>query len=250
MVDDLYQSFRLLLSTLSATGSLGFVSFRHSHPLPVSSPVKMASFKFMQLTRSFSVSAANLSKLVTPPIQVYGVEGRYAHALYSAATKDKKLDAVEKELNSFNQLLQKDKKLADFIANPSLKRAEKKAVLEGVLKKQNVSPLTLNLFGALAENGRISKVGGVISAFGKIMSAHRGEVVCKVTTAKALDNASLKELKDALQGFLTKGETIQLEVVVDPSIIGGMVVNIGDKYVDMSMATKIKTYTNLIKEAV
>nr|ABO26647.1 ATP synthase, H+ transporting, mitochondrial F1 complex, o subunit [Haliotis discus discus] len=171
-------------------------------------------------------------------------------ALYSAATKDKKLDAVEKELNSFNQLLQKDKKLAELIANPSLKRAEKKVVLEGVLKKQNVSPLTLNLFGALAENGRINKVGGVIGAFAKIMSAHRGEVVCKVTTAKALDNASLKELKDALQGFLQKGETIHLEVSVDPAVIGGMVVNIGDKYVDMSMATKIKTYTNLIKEAV
>lgn len=40
--------------------------------------------------------------ILQPPVQVYGVEGRYAHALYSAATKDKKLDAVEKELNSFN----------------------------------------------------------------------------------------------------------------------------------------------------
>ncbi|GFS15793.1 ATP synthase subunit O, mitochondrial, partial [Elysia marginata] len=102
----------------------------------------------------------------------------------------------------------------------------------------------------LADNGRINKTPQVLSSFGKIMSAHRGEVVCSVVTAKVLDEASMKELRAALQAFLKKGQTLQLQTEVDPSLIGGMKVTIGDRFVDMSMASKIKTYTNLIKQAV
>ncbi|XP_076444655.1 ATP synthase peripheral stalk subunit OSCP, mitochondrial-like [Babylonia areolata] len=210
----------------------------------------MASFRFSQVVRQFTTSAVQHGKLVNTPIQVFGIEGRYATALFSAASKQKKLDAVEKEMNSLSNLLQKDKKLADFVANPSLKRVEKKAVLEDVLKKQKYSDLTVNLVAAMADNGRIAKIKGVLSTFAQLMSAHRGEVVCTVKTAKALDKASLNDLKTALEGFLKKGETLQLATEVDPSLIGGMVVSIGDKYVDMSMATKIKNYTTLIKQAV
>jgi F-type H+-transporting ATPase subunit O len=53
-----------------------------------------------------------------------------------------------------------------------------------------------------------------------------------------------------LQAFAKKGETIKIELKVDPTIIGGMVVSIGDKYVDMSVATKIKKYTEIIQDAV
>ena len=65
-----------------------------------------------------------------------------------------------------------------------------------------------------------------------------------------MDAKESKALDTALRGFLKKGESLLLETVVDPSLIGGMRVNIGDKYVDMSMASKIKTYTALLKQAV
>ncbi|GFO12369.1 ATP synthase subunit o, mitochondrial, partial [Plakobranchus ocellatus] len=122
--------------------------------------------------------------------------------------------------------------------------------VEDIMKKRNFTDLTTNLFVTLAENGRINKTPQVLSSFSKIMSAHRGEVVCSVVTAKALDEASMKELRAALQGFLKKGQSLQLQTEVDPALIGGMKVTIGDRYVDMSMASKIKTYTNLIKQAV
>lgn len=78
--------------------------------------------------RQFSTSAAR-AKLVQAPIQIYGLEGRYAHALYSAASKEKKLDAVEKELNGFRDLVNKDKKLADYIGNPTINKFEKRGIL-------------------------------------------------------------------------------------------------------------------------
>ncbi|CAI9726658.1 ATP synthase subunit O, mitochondrial-like [Octopus vulgaris] len=209
----------------------------------------MASLKFVQPVRQFATSSLRL-KLVKPPVQVFGIAGRYATALYSAATKENKLDLVQKDLTALKGLMAKDVSFAQFIENPSLKRKDKETALVGVAQKMKYNNLVVNLLGALSENGRIQKISGVIDAFEIIMSSHRGEVPCTVTTAKALDAATLKELQAALQLFLNKKEKLILETKVDPTIIGGMLVNIGDRFVDMSMATKIRTYTNLIKQAV
>lgn len=208
----------------------------------------MAASRFGFVARHFSTSPVS-AKLVTAPINVFGMDGRYAHALYSAAVKEKKLEVVEKELKAIQDLFGREQNLAEFVANPSIQRTAKRDAVTQIFQKQNFSSLILNTFAALAENGRLNKVSGVLSAFAKIMSAHRGEVMCSVTTAKPLDEASLKELKAALQAFMKKGETLQLETTVDPTLIGGMVVTVGDKYIDMSMATKIKTFTNLISQA-
>jgi len=202
------------------------------------------------LIRPFSTSSGARAKLIQPPVHVFGVEGRYAHALYSAATKEKKLDIVEKDIKDLRATLKTDVRLAEFMANPTIKRNEKRETLAAAFKKKNYSNITVNLFASLADNGRLNKLNAVFGAFDKMMSAHRGEVICTVTTAKPLDQAYLKELTTALEAFLKQGEKLQLETKVDPSLIGGMVVNIGDKYVDMSTATKIKAYTNVIKQAV
>merc|ERR1711946_31217 len=180
-------------------------------------PSKMAaSTKFAVLARNFSSSSVNAA-LVKPPIQVFGLEGRYASALYSAASKQKSLKAE---------------------------------ALASVAKKQNMTPLSANLLGMMAENGRLDKLDGVINSFKTIMAAYRGEVTCQVTSAKPLDAASLKEIETALNGFLQKGQTLQMTAVVDPAIVGGLVVVIGDRYIDMSLATKMQRYSALLKQAV
>uniref|UniRef100_A0A8B9N3N0 ATP synthase peripheral stalk subunit OSCP, mitochondrial n=1 Tax=Accipiter nisus TaxID=211598 RepID=A0A8B9N3N0_9AVES len=200
--------------------------------------------------RQLSTSAARpVSKLVKPPIQVYGLEGRYATALYSAATKQKKLDQVEKELGRVWTLL-KDPKLSTVVMNPHIKSAVKQKAVNDALAKEKMSPITVNLMNLLAENGRLRYTPDIVTAFGKIMSAYRGEVLCTVTTAQPLDDANLTELKSALSGFLAKGEVLKLEAKTDPSILGGMIVNIGEKYVDMSTRSKIQKLTKIMRETV
>lgn len=71
-----------------------------------------------------------------------------------------------------------------------------------------------------------------------------------MTTAKELDPAQRKQLEDTLKKFVKSNETIHLTAKIDPAIIGGMIVSIGDKYADMSVASKIKKYTELISQAV
>ncbi|XP_060903823.1 ATP synthase subunit O, mitochondrial [Labrus mixtus] len=208
----------------------------------------MAALMLGQQVRQFSSSVARpVAKLMKPPIQVYGVEGRYATALFSAASKQKKLDQVEQELGNVSALI-KDPKLSSIVMNPHVKRSLKLKIFGDALTKAKVSPIIMNFINVLAENGRLPLTGSVISAFGKMMGAHRGEVICSVTTAQPLDADSLNELKVALNGFLQKGESIKLETKSDPSILGGMIVSIGDKYVDMSTKTKIHKLTKLIKE--
>jgi len=199
--------------------------------------------------RKFSSSAMR-SKLVSAPIQLFGTEGRYAHALYSAATKQESLAAVEAELAGFQATAASDTPLREFLRNPSVKRVHKIDAVKDVAAKQQLSPVTTNFLASLAENGRMGQMADIIGAFNKLMSAHRGEVVCSVTTAKPLEADEQAELEGALHAFLQAGQVLQLSTSVDPALIGGMVVNIGDKFVDMSMATKIKAYSALITEAV
>jgi len=197
------------------------------------------------LARNISSSSV-AQQLVKPPIQVFGMEGRYACALYSAASKQKALDAVEKDLINFQATVKKDPKLYDFIVNPTIKRSVKAKILKDASDQIKFNPATGFLLEVLAENGRLKKLDSVIQAYRLIMAAHRGEVVCEVTTAKPLDGSQRKELEAQLKKFVKSNETILLTAKVDPSIIGGMVVSIGDKYVDMSVASKVKKYTDLI----
>ncbi|KAG8518550.1 ATP synthase subunit O, mitochondrial [Galemys pyrenaicus] len=146
--------------------------------------------------------------------------GRYATALYSAASKQNKLEQVEKELVRVAQLL-KEPKMATSILNPHVKRSIKVKSLNDMTAKERFSPLTVNLINLLAENGRLNNTPAIISAFTTMMSVHRGEVPCTVTTAST-----------------------------DPSIMGGMIVRIGEKYVDMSAKTKIQKLSKVMRETV
>uniref|UniRef100_A0A1B6EK86 Oligomycin sensitivity conferral protein n=1 Tax=Cuerna arida TaxID=1464854 RepID=A0A1B6EK86_9HEMI len=208
----------------------------------------MATNPLHLIVRSLSTSSAK-QQLIKPPIQIFGLEGRYATALYSAATKLKQLETVESELIKFQGTMKTDKKLNEFIGDPSLKRSLKVEALKQVSSTMKLSPPTANLVGLLAENGRLKNLNSIINSFKTIMSAHRGEIPCEVTTAKPLDDATKQELQAALKSFAKKGENILLQTKVDPNIIGGMIVSIGDKYVDMSIASKIKKYSELIQSA-
>lgn len=125
--------------------------------------------------RKFSTSPT-LGQMVKPPVQIYGIEGRYATALYSAASKKKTLEGVEKDLLIFQASLKSDAKLKEFVENPTIKRNLKANGLKAIAEKISLKPEASNLLQILAENGRLAKLDGVINAFKTIMAAHRGEV--------------------------------------------------------------------------
>lgn len=100
----------------------------------------------------------------------------------------------------------------------------------------------------MADNGRLGRLEGIAKNMAELMKAHKGEVNARVTTAKPLDAAQSKELQSVLQGFLKKGSKLQIDLKVDPTLIGGMIVELGDRYVDLSLASKLKLYSKIVKE--
>ncbi|CAD6991864.1 unnamed protein product [Ceratitis capitata] len=226
-----------------------------------------AANKLGLLSRSLS----STTQFVKPPVQVFGLEGRYATSLYSAASKLKQLDQVEKDLNALQVALKSNVSLRMAVTNPIINKKLMSNTLKETADKLKMAPATGNLLGLLADNGRLKNLDTVINAYKTIMAAHRGEVVCEVVTAKPLDSSQSKQLESALrviensyevticlvilfnssllcsfQSFLKGNQQLKITSRVDPSIIGGLIVSIGDKYVDMSIASKVKLYTDVI----
>ena len=136
---------------------------------------------------------------VKPPVQIFGLEGRYATALYSAATRLKQLESTEKELIKIQGALKANPVLRESLTSPINNRTQLAKSLAEFGKQANLSSATTNLLDLLAENGRLKKIDGVINAFKTIMAAHRGEVVCEVISAKPLDAGQSKQLGDTLR---------------------------------------------------
>lgn len=189
-----------------------------------------------------------IGKLVKPPISLFGVEGRYVNALYSAASKNNKLDAVESDLKKLSNLFHSDIKFREFAISPLINPAQKSQIFENDLKnKLKLTDLSVNLLAAMSENRRMKHLPDVENAFSQIMMAVRRELPCKITSAKPLPDAKKKEIEDSLKAFTSKKLLIEYET--DPSIMGGLVVDFnGEHYVDMSVRTKIRAYSTAIKE--
>ena len=202
----------------------------------------------LSIPRLYSTATA---KMVKPPVALFGIEGRYTTALYSAASKQNKLDAVEKDLRAISSQIDKDTKFRDFLLNPLININQKKQILSETLTgKLGASEVTVNLVQAMAENNRLKLLQAVARTYVRVMETTRGELECTVITAKPLsDDAIKKELEAALKGF-TKNK-LKIKTAIDPSIIGGMIVDFGGAhYIDMSIRSKMKMYTELIQQAV
>ncbi|CAD5207665.1 unnamed protein product [Bursaphelenchus okinawaensis] len=202
------------------------------------------------MKRAFATSASVATQAVRAPIQTYGIEGKYASSLYTAAFKNKSLDTVDKDLQKVKDLYTKSPEFKAFVQNPTLKRNQKKSAVEAILKKTGVSSEIQNFCGVLAENGRLANLQAVISSFETIMRAHRGELAVDVVSAEKLNSSQESALRDALQKHVKSGQKLTLNFQVKPSIIGGLVVTIGDRYVDLSVASKIKKLNEIVNTTV
>jgi len=151
------------------------------------------------IPQSRTLSSAAAQATVKPPVQVFGLEGRYATALYSAASKLSQLDQVEKDLTALQATIRSDKKLREYVTSPIINKKVMATALKEASEKLRFAPATVNLLGLLADNGRLKKLDTVINAYKTIMAAHRGEVVCEVVTAKPLDASQSKHWKVPLR---------------------------------------------------
>jgi F-type H+-transporting ATPase subunit O len=200
-------------------------------------PAAPAASSAAPSSTSGSSASASASGSVNVPVKLFGVAGRYATALFSAAAKRGALEAVEADLVAIRTMGEKAKQ---FLKDPTVSKKSKADVIRSDFAKSAASDLTKNFMVLLAENGRLAHADKIAEAYGSLMSAHRGEVEAVVTTADKLTAAQQKNLTDALQTKIAKGQTLKLLTKVDPSIVGGLIVDLGDKQIDLSIVGRVQ----------
>lgn len=171
-----------------------------------------------------------------PPLNLHGIHARYANATYVAASKAGTLDKVESELTSLYNASKSSKSFATFLENPMISRDDKTTYVSSLDK---ISQITKNLLVTMAGNARLAELPKVANTFTQLMKAKRGEVDAKIISATALSKAELKEVEAAMKSQIPKGKTVVIEAVTDPSIVGGLQVQIGDQFLDLSVKNRI-----------
>ncbi|PSR90523.1 ATP synthase delta subunit-domain-containing protein [Coniella lustricola] len=199
--------------------------------------------------RFYAAPAAN--DTVKPPVALFGLDGTYATALYTAAVKSSSLDPTASALTKLGDLVAKDPKLATILSAPTLSTADKSAIVTELQKSAGGNSETVkNLLQALAENNRLSLLGGVCTKFSELMSAARGEVEMTVTSATPLDNKTLNRLESAVSksSYVGQGKKLKVKNEVNSDILGGLVVEIGDRTIDLSVSSKIAKMNKLLTD--
>jgi F-type H+-transporting ATPase subunit O len=175
-----------------------------------------------------------------PLVDIHGLHARYANATYIAASKNGALEKVEEELLALQATAKNNAIFSNFLENPLIGRDEKVRQVEDLLAKKTTTT-TLNLMTTLAGNARLIELDKIVNVFGKLMQAKRGQVEATIISAEPLSKAQTDAVQKAMKSQVGADKTVMLTTKVDPAILGGLQVQIGDQFLDLSVSTKIDT---------
>ena len=177
---------------------------------------------------------------------VSGMAGRYATALFELALESKAVEQVQADLKAFDALVAQSPDLTRLVRSPVFSAEEQGKALAAVLDKAGITGVAANFLKVVAANRRLFAVRDMIRGFNALVAKHRGEVTAYVTVADALSDARMGEIRDTLK--TVTGKDVQIDVTVDPSIIGGLKVKVGSRMVDASLRTKLNSIKHAMKE--
>lgn len=204
-------------------------------------------------TRSYAAPAAQ-SQDTKPPVALFGLDGTYANALYVAAVKTNNLDSAAKAVSSLSSVLKADPKLSTILAAPTLSDSDKSQIIAELEKHTggaDKSGTVKNLLAALAENNRLGLLEGVTDKFTTLIGAARGELELTITSATKLEPKLLQRLETAVaKSEYSQGKKLKTVTKVNPEILGGLVLEVGERTIDLSVQSKIHKLNKLLTDSV
>ena len=166
----------------------------------------------------------------------------YAAGLYQLALAEDSVDRVSDELHRVSALLERSESLRDSLGNSSLPAEKRQAAIEELLGAR-ASKLTVQMVSMLVGLGRVRDLPEIVTALLSQVAAERSRQVAEVRSAVPLNEDQLKRLTTALGTML--GQPVDLRVIVDPSVMGGLVARVGDVVIDGTVRHRLE----LLKEA-
>jgi F-type H+-transporting ATPase subunit delta len=165
---------------------------------------------------------------------------RFAEAAFQVATRDETVDLWRSELETAAAIVA-DEKVGHALANPSIPLVERTATAEATFSKI-VSRPVLNLIGLMLRRGRIEELPRLAAEFRRLDNARQGITLATATSASPLSPDEVRALTERMEQYT--GGRIVLDVKVDPSLLGGMVVRVGDRLIDGSVRSRLERLRN------
>jgi len=172
--------------------------------------------------------------------------GRYATALFELALEEKAVDAVKADLERFDAMVSESSDLARLVRSPVFTAEEQLKALSAVLERAGIGALAGKFLKVVAGNRRLFAAREMVRAYRKLVAHHKGEVSAEITLAEPPHERHLMAIKEALAAATRKD--VQVDIRVDPSIIGGLIVKLGSRMVDSSLRTKLNAIRHAMKE--
>lgn len=176
-----------------------------------------------------------------------GLAGRYALAVFELAQEERAVETVANDFAGLNQLIAESADLMRLVRAPVFSREEQAAGMNGVLNRMEASALTRRFILLLASKRRLFALPDIIRAYRSLVAKQKGEMAAQVTSARPLSNEEMDELRATLKSRLSRD--VQLESHIDPSLLGGLVVQVGSRMIDSSIRTKLNNMRMALRGA-
>jgi F-type H+-transporting ATPase subunit delta len=173
--------------------------------------------------------------------------GRYATALFDLAQETNAIDAVKADLERFNGLVAESPDLTRLVRSPVFSADEQLQALSAVLERAEIGGLAAKFLKLVTTNRRLFAVRDMARAYRQLVAEHKGEATAEVTVAERLKDEHVAALRSALKAV--SGKDVDLDIRIDPAIIGGLVVKLGSRMVDTSLRTRLNAIRHAMKEA-
>jgi F-type H+-transporting ATPase subunit delta len=176
---------------------------------------------------------------------VSGLAERYGAALFDLADERKELDAVAGDLQSLRAMLRDSTEFRRLIRSPVVTRGAQGKSIEALAAEAKLSPLVRNFLGLLAQNRRLFALPEMITSFLSRLAERRGEVTAAVVAAQELTPAQRAAVDEQLRKAV--GRKVAIDLHVDPSLLGGLVVKVGSRMIDASLKSKLHRLQRAMK---
>ncbi|HNZ10597.1 MAG: ATP synthase subunit delta [Deltaproteobacteria bacterium ADurb.Bin151] len=178
---------------------------------------------------------------------ISNISKRYARAFFEIAGEEKKLEQYYNELHQFSSMMAENKDLGGFLANPIFEQDVKKNVLEKIIGKVTLSPMTVNFLKLLVDKNRIDVLPDIDTCYRLMMDEALQKTRVTVKTAFPLS----ADMQQYIMSNLKKltGREAEVTVEDDKSLLGGIVIGVGDTLYDGSIKNQLNNMRNLLGEA-
>ncbi len=174
------------------------------------------------------------------------IAARYAKAVFELAKEEKSVKALEADIAVLEAALGDSRDLVALISSPLHTREQQRVAVAALAEKMALSEIMAKTLALKAEKRRLYVLPQFIRTLRELIARDKGEVTAEVTAAKALTKAQQDKLAKSLKA--TVGKDVKLKVAIDENLIGGLVVKVGSKMIDTSIASKLANLQNAMKE--